>query len=27
MEKAGDELKADSNTEILLKLLDFYEEH
>jgi len=27
MEKAGEELKADSNTEILLKLLDFYEEH
>ena len=27
MEKAGEELKADSNTEILIKLLDFYEEH
>ena len=25
MEKAGEELKADSNTEVLLKLLDFYE--
>lgn len=27
MEKAGQELKAESNTEVLLKLLDFYETH
>ena len=27
MEKAGVELKAESNTEVLLKLLDFYETH
>ena len=27
MEQAGKELEADSNTEVLLKLLDFYESH
>jgi len=27
MEKAGEELGAETNTEILLKLLDAYEEH